>query len=1072
VSLSSYNGAALTANNTYTYTVYAVNGAGVGAGVAACLVTASVSTYTLASTAGITVTYNGAAGSTTSVGIDYLVNTASSACTSVAILDSNGNTLTSISSFSPTTQTITLSTYNGTSLTTNTNYVLKVYALNQQGYGAVPAALVATINAWTLADPTTATVAYNAAGSTTTAVSLSYTGSNSGYSTLAIRDPNNNSVATPAYSASSTVSLSSYNGAALTANNTYTYAVYAVNGAGVGAGVVACLVTASVSTYTLASTAGITVTYNGAAGSTTSVGINYLVNTASSACTSVAIVDSNNNILTSISSFPSTTQTITLSTYNGASLTTNTNYVLKVYAFNPQGYGIVSAALVATINAWTLADPNSTTVAYNPAGSTTTAVSLSYTGSNNGYSTLAIRDPYNNSVATPAYSASSTVSINRYNAVVLTTNTQYSYSVYVVNGVGVGYGVSACLVTSSLNTCTLANTAGISVTYNSSLSSTSAVGINYLITAATFCTSLAIVDGQGNTLTTLGSLTTSYQTTTITSFNGSGLTANKSYALKVYALNQLGYGVYAACLATTVTTYTLADPTQATVSYNGSGSTISTVSITYVGSNNGYSKLVILDSNNNNVATVNYSTSSNSASISTYNGTTLTQNTQYTYSVYVVNTNNYGSGVSSCLVASVTTCTWVDATKLTVSPSSLTPTSGTITVAGTSYSGIYVTYTPTGGSPSSDQFFSTSSFSQNFTGLTANSVVFTLSPANALNYYSTSNNTTYTLTLPVPTTFSVPPSTTWGSTIYTTSNSTYSTILFINANASITFGQNFTADIFVVTGGGGGGAGVRPNSSTVQVPGGGGGGGTCVLVNATFAAGTNTNFLIGNGGAGSDSSFLVNYANYGGQTAVYSTVSGKNNIAINAFPASDSVFNYANQGYNGNYTTSGQGGTNGVYYYTTTVAGVTINSNSLLSASSSRQNYSSGGVSNGGGGGAGAYGAGANGSGGGVGGAGGSGCTASSNGTFSNMLSSTVANSYVFGGGGGGGGNTGNGGSGFNGAGAGGSGEGDVGKNALVNTGCGGGGGGANTTSTSGTFTNGGKGGTGLVILAFTTPLT
>ena len=479
--------------------------------------------------------------------------------------------------------------------------------------------------------------------------------------------------------------------------------------------------------YTLATTTGLSPTYNGAGSS---------INTASFTFTGTNNGTTNNYTKLSIQ-YPNGTAVSTPNFVLGANTFTsgilaskNTQYLYYIYAVN--GDNLTNATSI-TINTCTWADitaaafviPNVLGRIYNGTSTMTgiagtfTSYTLTRTGGVQGTYTLASQT---GSTVTDLTTG-------------LTNNTAYTYTLTPINALA--YASTAFTGITGSTTAgviyTLASAVMVPTLVNASGSTTSV----YMTWTNTGYSSIRI---QNTTLP--GTVTTYTTASVIVFYNSSGkdtLATNTQYTYTFTAVN--GDGVYlVGTTSTTLNTCTWASAP--TLTYSGAGSSTTQISFSYSGGT--FTSLSIQTTLGTQITTI--TSSPYTSPLNSYAANVTT-----TYYACPVNSLGYYSTTTN--YASVSTCTW--GTCNTPTFSSTTATGTTLGCTGT-FSKVLINYTGPAGTPVSGfTVTGTNSISQAYTGMTTSTLyTFTCFPVNVLNYQSsnsTSAGVTPSTTQPVVT---------------------------------------------------------------------------------------------------------------------------------------------------------------------------------------------------------------------------------------------------------------------------------------------------------------------------------
>ena len=371
---------------------------------------------------------------------------------------------------------------------------------------------------YSLATVTGLAATSNGAGGNFNQISFTYTGTNNGtsnnYTSLSIQYPAGNEIARSNFVLGSNTFTANVS---YSPNTQYIHSIYAVNGDGLLNNTAATITTCTWAQFTSASfiapsaltTNTISIGTVAGAGSWTSYTI--FRGPFGGSLTSLATAQTNQ-------------------TYSDTNaLSNNTRYSYALYATNSLGY-------TSTIPFTNITNPNNAgvpgsiytlaaapTLTYNGAGSSTTAISFTFTGGS--YTNLSVQYPSGTFIATTTTSP--------YTGGSFGTNVQNTYSVFAINGDGyggltsAGVGTNVGAASTSVSVCTWASAP--TLTYNGPVSSTSTISFTY--SGGTF-TSLSIQTTLG---TPLGTSTTSPYT------SPSIYTANQSIIFYACPVNALGY---------------------------------------------------------------------------------------------------------------------------------------------------------------------------------------------------------------------------------------------------------------------------------------------------------------------------------------------------------------------------------------------------------------------------------------------------------------------------------------------------------------------------------------------------
>jgi len=275
--------------------------------------------------------------------------------------------------------------------------------------------------------------------------------------------------------------------------------------------------------------------------------------------------------------------------------------------------------------------------------------------------------------------------------------------------------------------------------------------------------------------------------------------------------------------------YTLANPSNLSLTRNDANGSATSVNISWVRNANNYASLVVQDSNSNALTTITYSSGSTNYTISS-----LSPNTIYSYKVYVVNGDGVGNNLSLCL-ATVNTCTWATINTFIFINTAMSTT--TISCGGT-FNGVNISYTPNNGlcTPASGTNINTANsitqvYDKLFPGTT---YIFNISPINQYSYTSSnyaSNSVTTSSAISI-------------SGYSSLQNLGNYTVVTITGNTTITPTRNYSTNVLLIGGGGAGGGSL----TKYYEPGGGGGAGAIIKGTISFVYNTTYTITIGDGG--------------------------------------------------------------------------------------------------------------------------------------------------------------------------------------------------------------------------------
>ena len=461
--------------------------------------------------------------------------------------------------------------------------------------------------------------------------------------------------------------------------------------------------------YSLASAP--TLTYNGAGSSTSAISFTF----TGGSYTNLSV------------QFPSGTfiATTTVSPYTGGSFGANTQNTYYVFAINGDNYGGLTAVGTGTnvaasstsVNVCTWA--SAPTLSYNGAGSSTSAISFTYSGGT--FNSLSIQTTLGSQIDTSTVSPYTSPSI-------YSINQQITYYACPVNALGY-YSTSTNYA--SVSVCTQANIiAAVFVTpsvlgriFNGTSTLTGITGTftSYILTRTGGSQGTYTLSGQsGSTVT---------DTTT-------GLTNNTAYTYTLTPVNQLNYNGTVFTSITGSTTagiiYTLASATMTPTLVNASGSA---TSVYMSWTNTGYSSIRIQNTTTSGTIST-YTTGSGTTTYNSNSVSALSTNTQYTYTFTAVNGDgNFLVGTTSTTLG---TCTWASCNAPTFA--STTSTGTTLTDTGT-FSKVLINYSGGTASPASGTTVTgTNTVTQAYTTMASSTpYTFVCFPVNALNYQSSNS---------------------------------------------------------------------------------------------------------------------------------------------------------------------------------------------------------------------------------------------------------------------------------------------------------------------------------------------
>ena len=541
------------------------------------------------------------------------------------------------------------------------------------------------------------TLTYNGAGSSTSAISFTFTGGS--YTNLSVQFPSGTFIAT--------TTVSPYTGGSFGANTQNTYYVFAINGdnyggltaVGTGTNVAASSTSVNVCTWASAPT----LSYNGAGSSTSAISFTYSGGTF--------------NSLSIQTTLGSQIDTSTVSPYTSPSIY-SINQQITYYACPVNALGYYSTSTnYASVNVCTWA--SAPTLSYNGAGSSTSAISFTYSGGT--FNSLSIQTTLGSQIDTSTVSPYTSPSI-------YSINQQITYYACPVNALGY-YSTSTNYA--SVSVCTQANIiAAVFVTpsvlgriFNGTSTLTGITGTftSYILTRTGGSQGTYTLSGQsGSTVT---------DTTT-------GLTNNTAYTYTLTPVNQLNYNGTVFTSITGSTTagiiYTLASATMTPTLVNASGSA---TSVYMSWTNTGYSSIRIQNTTTSGTIST-YTTGSGTTTYNSNSVSALSTNTQYTYTFTAVNGDgNFLVGTTSTTLG---TCTWASCNAPTFA--STTSTGTTLTDTGT-FSKVLINYSGGTASPASGTTVTgTNTVTQAYTTMASSTpYTFVCFPVNALNYQSSNS---------------------------------------------------------------------------------------------------------------------------------------------------------------------------------------------------------------------------------------------------------------------------------------------------------------------------------------------
>jgi len=449
---------------------------------------------------------------------------------------------------------------------------------------------------------------------------------------------------------------------ALLDNTLYTYtitptiqdivgsAVYPQNGIGNG------------QIYTLANPSGINLVYNGVSSSVSSVAFDCSGNNPTNATLSVQ--DTNNNILITPSpSYTATTQTFSVVTFNGVSLTADTSYNINIYVVNGGGKGGgISACFVKQINTCTWASIGAITFDSIELTSVTLFATGRYTSS-----TVTVSPGTSTPISGSAFIYSTLTGGQNYTG--LNRSNNITFTVTPKNMLGYSYSNS---LTNSvqLKTPTVTTASFTSPTSSSGFQNTVSISVSGTFNGVVCKRYTGIA---GTTLDSTSNFISATNSITITDNGQYGMVAPISNTLYTYTVTPCWdsasiVGTVFANITGGYTTnksygqiYTLAAPVSAVFILSPTAYTSVSFTITGLASTNSVIIKNITTNTSQNV--ILYSTIASdtytydSSAAPTNNETTLITNTIYNYTLTSVNNAGIGAGIAACIYTPLTTAT-------------------------------------------------------------------------------------------------------------------------------------------------------------------------------------------------------------------------------------------------------------------------------------------------------------------------------------------------------------------------------------------------------------------------------
>ena len=709
-----------------------------------------------------------------------------------------------LANFTSTVQTVPTNSFTDpTALNNNSQYTYTITPTNNGVAGTAFSAITNTTTGlsngliYSLASAPTLT--YNGAGSSTSAISFTFTGGS--YTNLSVQFPSGTFIAT--------TTVSPYTGGSFGANTQNTYYVFAINGdnyggltaVGTGTNVTASSTSVNVCTWASAPT----LTYNGAGSSQNAISFTYSGGTFSSLSIQTTLGTQITTITTSPYTSPSIYSINQQITYYACPVNQLSYYSTTT------NYASVSVCTWATITAAVFVTPsvlgrifNNTSTLTGITGTFTSYI-LTRTGGSQGTYTLSGQ-------------TGSTVTDTTTG---LTNNTAYTYTLTPVNQLNYNGTVFTSITGST--------TSGIIYTLAAATMSPALVNASGSTTSVFMSwtnTGYSSIRIQNTTTSgTISTFTTGSGTTTYNSNSVGALSTNTQYTYTFTAVNGDG-NFLVGTTSTTLGTCTWASAP--TLTYNGGGSTTTQISFTYSGGT--FTSLSIQTTLGTQITTI--TTSPYTSPVNGY-----TANSLFTYYACPVNALGYYS--TSTNYASVSVCTWASCNAPTFA--STTSSGTTLTDTGT-FSKVLINYSGGTASPASGTTFTgTNTYTQAYTTMASNTAyTFVCFPVNALNYQS-SNSASQGVTTSAggavfigSGTYVAPTTNTYnsGGVSYTTYIFTGSGSLAIN---------NITANISLNMVAVGGGGGTAVNNPGAYAHGGGGGGG---FISSTYVLTSGANEVI------------------------------------------------------------------------------------------------------------------------------------------------------------------------------------------------------------------------------------
>jgi hypothetical protein len=414
----------------------------------------------------------------------------------------------------------TAATYTDTSLANNTQYTYtivpyiggvrgKIFTAITNPNAATPGQI------YTLASPSSLSLTYSGANSTTTSVYFTWT--NNGYSSIRLQNTTIGGTVATYTSASATVLYNSSGKDTLpTVNGSYTYTATVVNGDGYYINGAPCQATIATCTWATAPT----LTYNGAGCSASQISFTF----SGGAYSNLSV------------QYPSGTEITktTTSPYTGGAFSANQQVTYYVYPINALSY-ISSNGSNVVVCTWATAP----TLTYNGAGCSTSQISFTFSGG--AYTNLSVQYPSGTEITKTTTSP--------YTGGAFSANQQVTYYVYPINSLSYissnGSNVAVC-TWGSVNAPTFSSTTGAGTTL-ACTGTFSKVYITYTGAGS---------PASGTTVTGTNSISQSY----------TGVTSG-TYTFNCYAVNALNYQSTTAASNSVIIPSAIVSPSAPTLGY-------------------------------------------------------------------------------------------------------------------------------------------------------------------------------------------------------------------------------------------------------------------------------------------------------------------------------------------------------------------------------------------------------------------------------------------------------------------------------------------------------------------------